>query len=83
MGGERLEFSVTMRCPQRVIGAVNAIFFHADRLRQTHFSFRELHPKPDCAEGAAWLLPIEPLAGGEAEGRGRLSRRVPAGRSVL
>jgi len=60
-GGERLEFSVTMRCPQRVIGAVNAIFFHADRLRQTHFSFRELHPKPDCVEGAAWLLPIEPL----------------------
>ena len=61
LGGERLEFSVTMRCPQRVIGAVNAIFFHQDRLRQTHFSFRELHPKPDCVEGAAWLLPIEPL----------------------
>jgi ATP-dependent exoDNAse (exonuclease V) beta subunit len=50
-----------MRCPQRVIGVVNAIFFHADRLRQTHFSFRELHPKPDCVEGAAWLLDIEPL----------------------
>jgi len=42
-GGERLEFSVTMRCPQRVIGVVNAIFFHAERLRQTHFAFRELH----------------------------------------
>jgi ATP-dependent helicase/nuclease subunit A len=61
MGGERLEFSVTMRCPQRVIGVVNAIFFHEGRLRQTHFSFRELHPKPDCVEGAAWVLPIEPL----------------------
>jgi len=63
LGGERLEFSVTMRCPQRVIAAVNAIFFHEERLRQTHFSFRELHPKPDCVEGAAWLLPIEPLPG--------------------
>ncbi|MGA3170831.1 MAG: UvrD-helicase domain-containing protein [Chthoniobacteraceae bacterium] len=66
-GGERLEFSVTMRCPQRVIGAVNAIFFHADRLRQTHFSFRELHPKPDCVEGAAWLLPIPTLAAGKRD----------------
>jgi ATP-dependent exoDNAse (exonuclease V) beta subunit len=63
LGGERLEFSVTMRCPQRIINTVNAIFFHEDRLRQTHFSFRQLHPKPDCAEGAAWLLPIEPLPG--------------------
>jgi ATP-dependent exoDNAse (exonuclease V) beta subunit len=62
MGGEKLEFSVTMRCPQRVIGAVNGIFFHGGRLSQTHFAFRELHPKPDCVEGAAWLLPIEPLA---------------------
>jgi len=62
LGGEQLEFSVTMRCPQRVIGAVNAIFFRDDRLRQRHFSFRELHPKPECVEGAAWLLPIEPLA---------------------
>jgi len=61
LGGERLEFSVTMRCPQRVIGVVNAIFFHAGRLPQTHFSFRELHPKPDCVDGAAWILPIEPL----------------------
>jgi len=63
LGGERLEFSVTMRCPIRVIGAVNAIFFDGGRLAQTHFSFRELYPKPDCVEGAAWLLPIEPLAG--------------------
>ncbi len=62
-GGERLEFSVTMRCPQRVIGAVNAIFFQDDRMKQTHVSFRELHAKPDCVEGAAWLLPIEPLPG--------------------
>ena len=62
VGGERLEFSVTMRCPQRIIGAINAIFFQAGRLRQTHFSFRELHPKPNCVEGAAWLLPIRPLA---------------------
>jgi ATP-dependent helicase/nuclease subunit A len=62
LGGERLEFSVTMRCPQRVIGVVNAIFFHEARLKQTHFAFRELHSKPRCVEGAAWLLPIEPLA---------------------
>ena len=61
LGGERLEFSVTMRCPQRVIGVVNAIFFGDGRLRQTHFAFRELHPRPRCAEGAAWLLPIKPL----------------------
>lgn len=61
LAGERLEFSVTMRCPQRVIGAVNAIFFREGRLRQTHFTFRELHPKPACVEGAAWLLPIVPL----------------------
>ncbi len=63
LGGERLEFSVTMRCPQRVIAAVNAIFFSEDRLRQAHLSFRELHPRPDCAEGAAWVLPIEPPDG--------------------
>jgi ATP-dependent exoDNAse (exonuclease V) beta subunit len=61
IGGERLEFSVTMRCPRQVIGVVNAVFYQADRLQQTYFSFRELHPKPDCAKGAAWLLPIEPL----------------------
>jgi ATP-dependent exoDNAse (exonuclease V) beta subunit len=67
MGGERLEFSVTMRCPQRVIEAVNAIFYDQERLKQTHFAFRELHPKPDCVEGAAWVLPIEPL-GGEKPG---------------
>jgi ATP-dependent exoDNAse (exonuclease V) beta subunit len=62
LGGERLEFSVTMRCPQRVIGVVNAVFFESGRLQQTHFAFRELHPRPDCVEGAAWLLPIRPLA---------------------
>jgi ATP-dependent exoDNAse (exonuclease V) beta subunit len=60
-GGERLEFSVTMRCPVRVIDAVNAIFFHEERLKQTHFAFRELHPKPDCTKGEAWVLPISPL----------------------
>lgn len=60
-GGERLEFSVTMRCPQRVIAAVNAMFFQDERMRQTHLSFRELHEKPRCEEGAAWLLPIEPV----------------------
>ena len=57
-GGERLEFSVTMRCPERVIGVVNAIFFQEARLKQTHFAFRELHPKPGCVRGAAWVLPI-------------------------
>jgi ATP-dependent exoDNAse (exonuclease V) beta subunit len=62
IGGERLEFSVTMRCPQRIVSAINAIFFQSGRLRQTHFSFRELHPKPACVEGATWLLPIRPLA---------------------
>jgi ATP-dependent exoDNAse (exonuclease V) beta subunit len=52
-----------MRCPQRVIEVVNAIFFRSARLNQTHFSFRELHAKPDCSEGAAWLLDIDPLPG--------------------
>ncbi len=61
-GGEPLEFSVTMRCPQRVIEAVNAIFFHNARLQQTHLAFRELFAKPNAKDGAAWLLPIEPLA---------------------
>jgi ATP-dependent helicase/nuclease subunit A len=65
--GERLEFSVTMRCPQRVIEAVNAIFFDQERLEQTHFAFRELHAKPECKEGAAWLLPIRPLGEGKAK----------------
>lgn len=60
-GGERLEFSVTMRCPERVIAAVNALFFADERLRQTHLSFRELHAKPRCEEGAAWLLPVRPV----------------------
>ncbi len=60
-GGEPLEFSVTMRCPRRVIDAVNAVFA-SPRLRQTHLDFRELLPKPDAADGGAWLQPIEPLA---------------------
>ncbi|MEA3189274.1 MAG: CRISPR-associated exonuclease Cas4, partial [Chthoniobacter sp.] len=57
-GGEPLEFAVTMRCPRRVIGAVNAIF--PGRLLQSHLRFRELLPKPQAADGATWLLPIEP-----------------------
>ena len=61
LGGERLEFSVTMRCPRQVIAAVNAIFFEGERLRQTHFPFRELHPKPGSPRGAVWMLPIRPL----------------------
>jgi ATP-dependent exoDNAse (exonuclease V) beta subunit len=61
LGGERLEFSVTMRCPERVICVVNAIFFQDARLKQTHFSFRELHPKPGCARGGTWILPLHPL----------------------
>src|SRR5205823_2508094 len=54
------EFSVTMRCPQRVIHAVNTLFFADTRLAQTYLAFRELHAKPQCEEGAAWLLPITP-----------------------
>src|SRR5579862_184897 len=59
-GGENLEFSVTMRCPSRVIRAVNALFFEKDRLRQTYVAFRELLEKPGCGEGNAWRLPLAP-----------------------
>lgn len=59
-GGERLEFSVTMRCPRRVIDTVNAVFSAKDRLAQEHVSFRDLLGKPGCPEGETWLLPIEP-----------------------
>ncbi len=57
-GGENLEFSVTMRCPERVIQTVNAIFFADGRMKQTYVDFRELQGRPAGAEGNAWLLPV-------------------------
>ena len=56
-GGSHLEFSVTMRCPQRVIDAVNGIF-GAGRLDQSLVKFRPLDPRPGCPEGAAWRLEL-------------------------
>jgi ATP-dependent exoDNAse (exonuclease V) beta subunit len=59
-GGERIEFSVTMRCPQRVVRAVNAMFSNGSRIAQRHLAFRELRAKPEAEEGATWMLKLEP-----------------------
>ena len=59
-GGENLEFSVTMRCPARVIKTVNTLFFAGGRMKQTCVDFRELLEKPDCKEGDSWLLALNP-----------------------
>lgn len=56
-GGSRLEFSVTMRCPQRVIDAVNAVFA-GGRLPQAHAEFRALDPRPGCPPGDAWRMEL-------------------------
>lgn len=56
-GGQHLEFSVTMRCPQRVIDAANAVFGD-HRLPQPFVEFRLLNARPDCPEGAAWRLEL-------------------------
>ncbi len=63
-GGRHLEFSVTMRCPQRVIGAVNGIFA-AGRLPQPHVEFRALAPRPACPPGAVWRLDLGELPGAD------------------
>ena len=70
-GGRHLEFSVTMRCPRRVIGAVNGVF-GAGRLDQPLVKFRPLEPRPGCPEGAAWRLELgaaQKEDGGGAEAR--------------
>ena len=61
-GGENLEFSVTMRCPARVIQTVNAVFVAGGRMKQTYVEFRELLGKPGCEEGASWVLPLDASA---------------------
>ena len=71
--GRYLEFSVTMRCPRRVIDAVNGVF-GGGRIRQEFVEFRELDPRPGCPDGAAWrldLLPVKP-----AEGKPNLDARL-------
>jgi ATP-dependent exoDNAse (exonuclease V) beta subunit len=60
-GGERLEFSVTMRCPASVVEAVNAVFFKEQRILQRHVAFRELAAKPDAKAGAVWKLALAPI----------------------
>ena len=71
-GGRHLEFSVTMRCPRRVVGAVNAVFADG-RLPQPYVEFRRLAPRPGAAEGTTWRLDLEPL---NTEGRTNLDARV-------
>ena len=56
-GGRYLEFSVTMRCPERVIAAVNGIF-SGGRIQQEHVRFRELRPRPSCPAGGTWRLEL-------------------------
>lgn len=78
-GGSRLEFSVTMRCPRRVIDLVNATFA-GGRLPQPHAEFRALDPRPDCPAGDVWRLdlaaPLEELEGLKKEER--LDREIAA-----
>ena len=59
-GGRHLEFSVTMRCPRRVINVVNTVFT-GGRLPQPFVEFRELAPRPNCPDGAAWRLDLDAL----------------------
>ncbi|MEM6883518.1 MAG: UvrD-helicase domain-containing protein [Verrucomicrobiota bacterium] len=58
-GGERLEFSVTMRCPQPVVAAVNRVF--PGRILQSRAEFRKMMAAPfhDAAGTAAIRLPIQ------------------------
>ncbi|MDR1190058.1 MAG: UvrD-helicase domain-containing protein [Verrucomicrobiales bacterium] len=56
-GGELLDFSVTMRCPRQVIGAVNRMFH--DRLDQPPLvTFKALVARPGAAVGAVTILPL-------------------------
>ena len=70
--GRYLEFSVTMRCPRRVIDAVNGVF-GGGRIVQEFVEFRALDPRPGCPEGAAWRLDLAPLE--KAEGKPKLEER--------
>ena len=72
-GGRHLEFSVTMRCPRRVIDVVNTVFT-GGRLAQPFVEFRELAPRPHCPDGTTWRLDLDPLEPGE--GRAGLDARV-------
>ncbi len=72
-GGRHLEFSVTMRCPRKVIDVVNAVFADG-RLTQSFVEFRRLSPRPQCPEGAAWRLDLP--APDAAEGRANLDTRI-------
>ncbi len=73
--GRHLEFSVTMRCPLRVIEAVNGVF-SGGRLDQSLVKFRPLDPRPECPDGAAWRLdlPEMPKAEGDGGADARLKR---------
>ncbi len=64
--GRHLEFSVTMRCPRRVIDAVNGVFGDG-RIEQEFVEFRALDPRPGCPEGAAWRLELSPVEAGEGK----------------
>ncbi len=71
--GRYLEFSVTMRCPRRVIDAVNGVF-GGGRIEQEFVEFRELDPRPGCPEGAAWRLELAPVE--KADGKPNLEARL-------
>ncbi len=64
-GGRHLEFSVTMRCPRRVIDVVNGVF--ADGRLPQAVTFRSLDPRPGCPEGAAWRMDLDPIQGGDGK----------------
>lgn len=57
--GERLEFSVTMRCPEPVVSAVNRIF--PERIQQSRACFRQMHSAPfhDHSSSAAIRLTLD------------------------
>ncbi len=64
-GGRHLEFSVTMRCPRRVIDVVNGVF--ADGRLPQAVTFRSLDPRPGCPDGAAWRMDLDPIQGGDGK----------------
>ena len=80
-GGRRLEFSVTMRCPQRVIAAVNGLF-GAGRLTQADCEFRALAPRPDCPEGGVWRLELPTAGEGDGEKVNQEGRIAAEGAAV-
>ncbi|MEM1158156.1 MAG: UvrD-helicase domain-containing protein [Verrucomicrobiota bacterium] len=58
-GGERIEFSVTMRCPEPVVSAVNRTY--PGRIKQSRATFRKMVAAPfrDATGSAAIRLPLE------------------------